>query len=355
MDYSLILANTIKKNVPIVYNGNKWFLFHDCTSDMFGYISLIGNTQIWKQVEEQFVKKFVHEYADAIVKEQIKVLENRLKNMTLDDFSTGYGIMVALDHCRYMKPPRLNRITLLGDLKRLCEKREFELDANPQVWAFENGVIDFGTTIGGTTCIRSGKPEDLISKSCGLPYEEPPQEDRCSFENFLETTFPVACEREDFLDAIADMMKGKITDVIFSGGYLTGKSVIETIVRTAFGSYATRVSCEKQRKSGRYPDYWSFKGIRLVTFCEQGKLELVPYQRLKDLRSLEKNYFSMIITTSCDVEVLESLTTRCIKFRTTFKRNPTGEEKLADVKILQDNIPYAKALLFMILNRAVRQ
>ena len=83
-----------------------------------------------------------------------------------------------------------------------------------------------------------------------LPYKEPPKDVRDRFEKILESTFPVASEREAFLDAIADMLKGKITDVVFSGGFSTGKTVIESIVTAAFGEYATRISCESRRFPG---------------------------------------------------------------------------------------------------------
>lgn len=119
---------------------------------------------------------------------------------------------------------------------------KFELDTNPYLICFKNGVYDFKTNE-----FRNGKPEDYLSKSLPVNYRvfDEGSDDVFAVFDFLEKVFPDKSVRQYFMDQASDVFVGgnhqKLV-IFWTGEGDNGKSVTQTIFERMLGELAIKFS-----------------------------------------------------------------------------------------------------------------
>ena len=120
------------------------------------------------------------------------------------------------------------------------EKFAAKLNSNKYLIAFKNGVYDLKNNY-----LRSGKPDDYISKCMNLDYSDFTYEHEKvkDVENFLEKVFPDKSVRNYFIDSMSDVFEGgnkKKIVIFWTGEGDNGKSVTQNIMEQMLGPYAIK-------------------------------------------------------------------------------------------------------------------
>ena len=175
-----------------------------------------------------------------------------------------------------------------------------QLDGDPYLMGFENGVMDL------RTCqLRPGTPDDLITMSTGYPYFDDynPREESAvdSFGTFIKSVYPVAEEREGIqkyagycLLGLHNEKKFAIFNDVCDGG--NGKSTVARLLCRTFGEYAC------QPKSG----FLYKKGfVRDENEHSQGMLSyrhfrLMFIEELDPTKHLDEGLLKMLNGGGCD-------------------------------------------------------
>lgn len=156
-----------------------------------------------------------------------------------------------------------------------------KLDANPDLFAVDNGVFDMARVGGDANGCEGGRfrpiaPTDWVGTTAGWSYDpEMAKEHRADVESFLSQVLPVPEEREAVLSYFAGLLSGRRIVrkfMVFTDrrAGANGKSTLAYLMTSFFGAYAkssTKFVCsgslERDRDShggGTEP----FRGKRLV-------------------------------------------------------------------------------------------
>lgn len=167
--------------------------------------------------------------------------------------------------------------------KRFREK----LDTNPALFPFINGVYDLNLNL-----FRPGKPEDFISKTCGIEYIEFSEEDNrvIAVHDFLEKIFPDKSIRDYFKDVASDLFLGgnhQKNVYFWTGEGDNGKSVTQNILEKMLGKLAikfntTVITGKKVQSGSANPELArAGGGVRLAVMEEPDGDEMINVGVLK--------------------------------------------------------------------------
>jgi P4 family phage/plasmid primase-like protien len=158
------------------------------------------------------------------------------------------------------------------------------LDANPWLLGVENGVIELRT---GT--FRSGRKNDLITKSAGCAYD--PNAKALRWRQFLLEIFADNKELIDYVQKLVGYtLTGSTLEQLFvflHGGGANGKTTFIETLTALLGDYAQRaphtllVACD----NGREPmhEIARLHGARFVVSSETGEGDRLAENRIKDM------------------------------------------------------------------------
>jgi hypothetical protein len=165
-------------------------------------------------------------------------------------------------------------------LLAMCYRPAFyrKLDRNLNLWGCENGVLELSSGV-----FRDGRPEDYVSKSCGLSWDPAlTRESPCAVaaDAVLRAVLPDDAERRCFLRIRGAAMSGDAARVlgILLGPGNNGKSKLLELVRRAFGEYgitftSSVLTMRIKDRDAPSPELAGFKGARLAVTCEvEGRL-----------------------------------------------------------------------------------
>lgn len=177
----------------------------------------------------------------------------------------------------------------------LDETLVLKLDESKHLIAFNNGVFD---TL--TLEFRDGKPEDYISFSTGLDYDQDVRHDQHScwseIEYFLRSILPNQNVREYFLRHLSTCLSGG-NDAqkfhILTGSGSNGKSMLTNLASTAFGDYCCKapislLTQQRNKSAAASPELVRMKGRRFVTMQEPDEQVPLNTGLMKELASCEK-------------------------------------------------------------------
>lgn len=125
-----------------------------------------------------------------------------------------------------------------------CPSIEERLSRYTHKISFRNGIIDL---MDDYPCLRGEFPSDYSKMNTGIDYRVPTDAEAAAFARFLESVFPVKEEQDFYLDTYAHAFTGynryrKLT--VHLGGGSNGKSLSDSIVKKAFGSYYIRIPAD---------------------------------------------------------------------------------------------------------------
>lgn len=165
---------------------------------------------------------------------------------------------------------------IMSECKVMFYDGKFEslLDSNPDLIGFNNGVYDLQTSE-----FRDGRPEDYISLSTEIDYDEFSDEDEKiqAVYKFVSQVFPQEDVRDYVLILLASFLEGRNPNEkfhIWTGMGGNGKSKLLELFELAFGRYGAKIPVslltEKARtaSSAANPEIARLKGVRCASAQE---------------------------------------------------------------------------------------
>jgi P4 family phage/plasmid primase-like protien len=185
---------------------------------------------------------------------------------------------------------------IMTEAKELFYYREFEqeLDANPYLICFKNGVVDFKNKV-----FRRGQPEDHLTKSTNIDYIEGVYENPKykpiidELRDFMGKLFPQEELCRYMWDHLASTLIGILPDQtwnIYIGEGQNGKSVLVKLMEYVLGEYKGTVPLSlltdrRTKIGGTSPEVIGLQGLRYAVMQEPTKGERVNEGVMKQLVS----------------------------------------------------------------------
>lgn len=238
--------------------------------------------------------------------------------------SDGKGDCGLCDYCKEEKKrsglnaiyTKLKTVKFKENLMKDCREFFFDeefvkkLDANKDLIAFNNGVLDLITFE-----FRQGKPDDYISFSTGIDYDPEKNyydhEEWSKVDAFIKQVLPDPEVRDYFVKHLATNLFGGNTAQkfhIMTGNGSNGKSMIMNLTSTALGDYACIVPIalftQKRAGSGAAaPEVIRLKGRRLVSMQEPDEAVALNSGLMKLVSSGEKMFARDLFKSGTEFEV----------------------------------------------------
>lgn len=162
-------------------------------------------------------------------------------------------------------------------------------DKNNKLIGCENGVIDLETLI-----FRDGRPDDLITLSNGINYQEFTKEDDliADIEELFTHMFLNVNRREYTKSVLSSCLEGGNPNkliIVVTGGGGNGKSLLMRLLKKTFGKYCIKVPPEllmvsqSNSSGGCRPDLMRIEGKRIMIGDEIPKTAKLDIGNLKRL------------------------------------------------------------------------
>ena len=164
------------------------------------------------------------------------------------------------------------------------------MDSNPHLMCFTNGVVDFKTKE-----FRHGYPQDYITKTTRIPYvafnPEANKEIANELLTFMDQLFPqpdLCRYMWDHLAATLIGIKKEHAFNIYSGSGSNGKSILTELMSKALGEYKgtvpiTLVTEKRNAIGGTSSEVIQLKGVRYAVMQEPSKDAVINEGIMKEL------------------------------------------------------------------------
>lgn len=239
-----------------------------------------------------------------------------------------------------------------------------QLDANPFLIAFQNGVYDLKEMM-----FRKGLPSDRMSMCMPISYREDLSMDHPDVQGvvgFLEQIFPDALLREYFLNISCEVFIGGNSNKIvqfWSGEGDNGKSVTQSLFEKMLGPYSIKLPTsllvgKRTQSSSACPELArAGNGVRLAMLQEPDQTDVINIGILKELSGNDSFFARGLYKDGCEIQPMFKLVLVCndppkvptndraawnrirvIPFESTFTDEPpeTIEEQLAQKRFPKD-------------------
>jgi len=189
---------------------------------------------------------------------------------------------------------RLSNESFLSTLMRACGRRfyvkgfEEMLDENYDLIGFNNGVFDYGKKV-----FRKGEPEDFITMSCGLDYQDydPKSDEMKKIFKLFEDIHPSEETREYVYTLFSTFTTGHHKEELlhlFNGVGSNGKSVTFELLKHTLGDYfmSVPITLMTRKRGGAEqasPVLAQLKGKRLGVLQEPEEGERLSVGLMKEL------------------------------------------------------------------------
>lgn len=167
------------------------------------------------------------------------------------------------------------------------------LDQNPYLLCFKNGIFDFKED-----CFRDGRPEDYVSKCTNINYIELTDEHKGTMEEinkFLHELFPVPELYTYMWDHLASILLGTSVGLnqtfsMYTGEGRNGKSVLISLMEKVLGDYKkdiplSLITDKRGKIGGASPEIIGLQGVRYAVMQEPQKGDVINEGVLKQLTS----------------------------------------------------------------------
>jgi P4 family phage/plasmid primase-like protien len=164
------------------------------------------------------------------------------------------------------------------------------MDANPYLLCFNNGVFDFKTKQ-----FRQGYPQDYITKTTGVGYTpynyEKNKQTMDDIENFMKQLFPQPTLCKYMWDHLASCLIGIKKEHAFNiyrGSGSNGKSILTELMSHCLGDYKgtvpiTLVTEKRNSIGGTSSEIIQLKGVRYAVMQEPSKDAVINEGIMKEL------------------------------------------------------------------------
>ena len=167
-----------------------------------------------------------------------------------------------------------------------------QLDSNPYLLSFNNGVVDFESKV-----FRKGYPEDHLSKCTKIDYvpldKEKHKETMDEINDFMHKLFPDPQLYKYIWEHLASTLIGTASNQTFNmyvGGGANGKSVLTDLMKECLGDYKgdvplSLITDKRGKIGGLAPEIVALKGVRYALMQEPQDGDQINEGVLKQLTS----------------------------------------------------------------------
>jgi P4 family phage/plasmid primase-like protien len=167
-----------------------------------------------------------------------------------------------------------------------------QLDSNPYLLSFNNGVVDFESKV-----FRKGYPEDHLSKCTKIEYvpldKEKHKETMDEIDDFMHKLFPDPQLYKYIWEHLASTLIGTASNQTFNmyvGGGANGKSVLTDLMKECLGDYKgdvplSLITDKRGKIGGLAPEIVALKGVRYALMQEPQDGDQINEGVLKQLTS----------------------------------------------------------------------
>jgi P4 family phage/plasmid primase-like protien len=209
--------------------------------------------------------------------------------------------------------------SVMQECKELFYVEGFEqnLDTNPNLIGFENGVYDLDTMV-----FREGHPDDNVTLSTGYEYDEFDVEhpDVKNVIRFLQQVFVNVKLRKYFRRYMATCLSGGNINkhfMIFTGRRgNNGKSVTVKLMEMAFGGYVAKIPtslliCQRGKSGEATPELAMLRGKKIAIAQEPGESDKFNISQLKELTGNDSIYVRGLFEGGATMKILFKLILQC--------------------------------------------
>jgi P4 family phage/plasmid primase-like protien len=256
-----------------------------------------------------------------------------------------------------------NIVEMSGLLFRNGNRKFYDsLDTVPYLLGFDNGVYDLENME-----FRDGKPEDMISMSCGYNFTSEYSKYKKELDKFIEDVLPNKDDREYLLTYLSSGLIGlNISELftILTGKGRNGKSKFVDLVASTIGDYFGRPQCKlltgpRPDENAPQPGLLSLKKKRIVIVTEpekgnklnSGFIKFITGNDSETLRKCNKNkmeifkanFITLLVCNDIpdidNIDIAFAKRLRCVNYPTEFTANPKLEHQKQIDETLQLKIP----------------
>ncbi|NBR60839.1 MAG: hypothetical protein EBT86_04155 [Actinobacteria bacterium] len=291
---SVVYAKFRDEYKCVNYGKNVWFKFMG-----HGWVELDKGIQLQQELSVRIWKLYI---------ERASYYGNKLTDGSLAECSAKEPKECGCNFCE-MTLRHNDILKVAGLLKKtgfkenvMKECRELfldetfvkKVDENRHLLGFRNGVFDLETNK-----FREGRPEDCISFSTGLDYNEEishtSYREWPEIKEFMHRILPNKAVRKYVKQHLARTLNGVGNQKfhILTGVGSNGKSMLICLIETALGDYACKVPIslltqQRNKASSAAPEIIRLKGRRFVSMQEPDEAVPLNTGLMKELTSSEK-------------------------------------------------------------------
>ena len=284
-DYAMVLYHMFKdKYVCSSLTNKTWYVF---------------NNHRWEQDEGMTLRM-------AISKDLFQLYADKQGEYLADMQSFKDNDKVATDDYQEMVQKKIKKIAEIclklkktGDKNNIMREameiffdRHFikNMDANPYLMCFTNGVVDFKTK-----SFRQGYPQDYITKTTSIPYVPFNPEANANIVEELLTFMDQLFPEKDLCRYMWDHLAATLIGIkkehafnIYCGSGSNGKSILTELMSQALGEYKgtvpiTLVTEKRNAIGGTSSEVIQLKGIRYAVMQEPSKGAVINEGIMKEL------------------------------------------------------------------------
>lgn len=237
---------TVVEYIDKIYRND----YVSCSKKADQFYHFDETTGLWKEARSRHDRILSIEIGTTVTvsfKKYEKRLKTQLNQMSAnestdpDDIKSLTARIENIGIC-IKKLRRANKSSIMVELRHWFYNRDFlqNLDQNPMLFSFANGVYDLNTRM-----IEKGKRTDLVSMRADTELLEATREDKLALVDYLNKIFPNPIIREYFLEVYSHIFFGgnKFKQVYFWSGAQgnNGKTVTQKLFTAMLGEYAKEI------------------------------------------------------------------------------------------------------------------
>ncbi len=279
-DYAMVLYHLFKdKYVCSSITNKKWYVF---------------NKHRWEKDEGQRLRMAISKDLHELYSEkQSQYLAEVQHYEPSDENHEKYQrkIKRIADICIKLKKTN-DKNNIMREAMEIFFDQDFSknMDSNPYLMCFTNGVFDFKTKE-----FRDGYPQDYITKTTGIPYIAFNSDKTADIANeimtFMEQLFPLPELCRYMWDHLASVLIGVKKEHAFNiyrGSGSNGKSILTDLMSQCLGDYKgtvpiTLVTDKRSSIGGATPEVMQLKGVRYAVMQEPSKDAIINEGIMKEL------------------------------------------------------------------------
>lgn len=280
-DYAMVLYYMFKdKYVCTSLKQKTWYVFrrHKWDKDEGHSLRLAISKDLWqlynKKQDEYLMKKVQTEDQ---TEEQLKKIDEKLK-----------AIVIILGKLKKTN----DKNNIMREAMEIFFDNDFikQMDANPYLLCFKNGVYDFKQKE-----FRQGFPQDYITKTTNIEYTsfnpDVNAEESTQITTFMEQLFPIPDLCRYMWDHLASTLVGVKKEHVFNiyrGSGSNGKSILTDLMSQCLGDYKgtvpiTLVTSQRTNLGGTSSEVVQLKGVRYAVMQEPSKDAIINEGIMKEL------------------------------------------------------------------------